>query len=628
MATRYYLGKKPPDEKKILRKVLIVAGVIAIISTVVLLGYFYQYNQENEALLESFEKSLENQNYPEALAAYRKIQERKIASGSTDGNSSEEKLLNAMQNIVKKKAAVIQVKIQEERYVPDAADRVFLEQMGEVTGLILSEWLSELCLQFVQGEIERPTLQFVFDQVGGLANVSAAAAPLQKQIDEMEVVSGDLQAAEILFHEFAYIESVNKYQSIADTYENNSIISTFSMGRIAEIKKVMYQPLLDQCREYIDSFRYYSAENILSDMAQIFPNDQGVQTLLLEATSNTAHVVPYPYTDSRYPVEVVSVRPLIADKDLAFSDENAPYTNDSYLTVTEFSSVLQALYANNYILIDVRMLANMRSLTELKANSIGLPEGKKPVVVIVENINYSPRSYGLGFCRKLVLDDEGQVCGEYINGEGKTIVDREAEAIGILDAFVEEHPDFSFDGARGIASFSGFEVVMGYLTHEEQIEPYNQLAMDAGALPQLPTKDQLKDNENTVNEIMTVMRDNGWVMASSTYGYVNANSLNMEAIQKDTQLWLDHIGLMAGETNILVYPYGDYINGTDDRCVYLKDNGFRIFFGIDTKGSNLIFGTNNLYLDRAPLTGETLRLADFTRLFRDANIYDPDRPDA
>lgn len=627
MPSQYYLGKKPPNENRLLRRILIVVGLIAILTTVILLTFFYRYNREMDEISRQFEKNLETQNYQAALTSYREIQERKIATGSMETNTKEARILAAMEEIVESKVKVIEDRIRNERYTPDAMDRVFLEQMGEVTGTILSRWMNELCLEFIQGEIERPTLQFIFDQISSLSNVAAAAEPLQKQFDDMEIVSGDIQAAEDLLLEEEYIEAVNKYQSVWDTYENNSIISTYADGRINDIKKLMYQPMIDYCEELIAFYRYYSAENVLSDMMQIFPNDHTIQNLLLKATENTAHVVPYPYTDTRNPVEVISVRPLIVDKELAFSEENRQYTNNDYVTTDEFASMLQALYDEQYILIDVRMLADMRSPTELKSNSIELPEGKKPVIIIIENLNYSPRSYGLGFCRRLVLNDQGQVCGEYINKEGKTIVDRNAEAIGILDAFVEAHPDFSFDGARGMVSLSGFEVTMGYLVHEDQLADYNENAEKAGALTQLPAKDQIEENVRDLSNIIQKMKETGWVMASSSYMYKSMNSLSMEEIQYDTQKWLEQVGTITGETPVLIYPHGNYISGTDERCVYLKENGFRIFFGIDSQNSSLLFGTNNLYMDRALITGEILRSANLTRLFgEDAEIYDKDRP--
>ena len=618
MTPTYYFGKKPLPENKILRRVLIFFGITAILATAFILGYLYQYNTKLTQTFEAFQTELEEEDYQEALSMYRGIQ-AVVTEQPADSSTREKELLQSMEKSVKEKTDLVLTKIRSDRYVLNAGDRAFLEQLGEVTGAVISHWLSELCHEFLVGDIERPTLQFVFDQLGDLANVSAASAPLQASMDNIETVAGDIRAAEEFLAEQSFISAVKKYQDVYDAYNEDEFIGSFCQTRIVEAKKMMYDPLIEQCKDLMRYLRFYSSEKILSDMSRIFPGDPTVEALLLEATANTSRVVPYSGD-----VEVIAVRPLLADTDLAFSESNYAITEDGYLTAGEFFGILQGLYDNNYILIDVRLMTDQSNLTQIVEEPMQLPEGKKPVIIIAENINYSPRSMGLGFCRRLVLNEENQVSGEYITASGETVVDRLAESVGILDAFVEEHPDFSFDGAKGIISFSGFEVVMGYITEEDQIEDYNFSADEAGALTQLPSQSELAENRETVKAIVQAMRDTGWVMASSTYGYKDANKFTMEELQSDTNKWLTQVGSLTGEAGILVYPFGSFINGSDPRCVFLKENGFRIFFGISPTPYKT-FGDNYLYLDRALMNGENLRTQDYSRLFDVANIYDPAR---
>ena len=67
----------------------------------------------------------------------------------------------------------------------------------------------------------------------------------------------------------------------------------------------------------------------------------------------------------------------------------------------------------------------------------------------------------------------------------KTVVSRTAEAIGILDVFVEKHPDFTYDGAKGIISVSGYESCFGYVVSREQVKERNK-QLNAANLPQQP----------------------------------------------------------------------------------------------------------------------------------------------
>ena len=618
MPQTYYFGKKPVEERKLLRRILLVTGIAALLVTVGILVYFHQYNTRMSNTLASFQHSLEENEFPEALAMYRNIHE--VAMDQGDRDSQEKDILLEMERIVKEETEALMSRIRTERYVPNATERSFLEQMGEVTGVVISTWLVDLSNEFLFRQIERPTLQFILDQLSGFSNVASASASLQKSMNSIEKASGQVQSAEKLLQEKSYIESINAYEAMYDEFVNeDDFVAFFCLDRIEYGKQLMYEPMILMAKEMIADFKYYSAESILSEMVQFFPGDATIQQLLLETTANTSLVLPY-----RGKVEVLCVRPLLADTNLAFSKNNYTITENSYLSTKEFSRILEALYEDGFILIDVRIMTDQTNPTQLVREELRLPEGKKPLIIVVENLNYSPRSSGLGFCRRLVLDDQNQVCGEYITADGETVVDRMAESIGILDAFVEEHPDFSFDGAKGIVSFSGFEVVMGYVTNEDQIDDYNEKAEVAGALPIMPTRSELEANAQTVTEIMRVMKESGWVLGSSSYTSLSMNSMSMDEINADTEKWLDQIGALTGETPVLVYPNGSFINGSDPRCVYLKDMGFRIFFGISPT-PYFTYGENYLYLDRTILNGQNLREVNLSRLFAVSEIYDEDR---
>ena len=95
-------------------------------------------------------------------------------------------------------------------------------------------------------------------------------------------------------------------------------------------------------------------------------------------------------------------------------------------------------------------------------------------------------------------------------------------------------------------------------------------------------------------------------------------------IQADTEKWLDQIGPLLGEVHMIVYPGGNYIYGTDDEAVYLKNLGFRIFFGIGSK-PYYTYGDNYLYFDRSIISANTLVTYDYSRILDAEAILDPAR---
>lgn len=619
MPGEYYFGDRPDQSNSLIRKILIFVCLGMLLSATVIFGVLYLNNAKLSKVLPVFEASLDAHEYDKALTMYRDIQSRVLGEDPNlaEKETREHQVMTSMEDYVYARVDSIEASVRTDRYEPSADDRAFLEQMGELTGARMTIWLQSLCREYLLGTIEKPTLEYIFQQIGSYKNVVAAAEPLKKEIDTIEKYRGDVQTAESYFSSESYILAVEKFEAIINA--TTGFVKEYSQTRLLECEKVMYDPIMKECDQLLSTFKYYSAEDILSDMARIFPDDQKVQAKLLEATSNTSQVVDYTGK-----IDVICMKPLIADTALAFSAANVNSTDSVMLTTDEFKAILAQLYANNYILIDVHLMVDMTNQGSVVQQTLKLPEGKKPIVIVLENDNYSAYLYGKGLCNRLVMNDQGQICGEYKNAQGQTVVKRDAEAIGILDTFVEQHPDFSYDGAKGVVSFTGYETVMGYITNADQLDDRNA-ALTALGLPTVNPSDQdITNNQNTVKAIMNQMKDTGWSLASSTYGFINANSCNLETITNDTSKWLSQVGSLTGAVDIMVYPNGDFIKGSDPRCVYLKDNGFRIFMGVGPT-AYYAFGDNYLYLDRAMLNGATLRGIDYSRLFKSATVYDAKR---
>ena len=122
-----------------------------------------------------------------------------------------------------------------------------------------------------------------------------------------------------------------------------------------------------------------------------------------------------------------------------------------------------------------------------------------------------------------------------------------------------------------------------------------------------------------------MLADNGWKFASCTYAYIDdCRNTEKEVLIEDTTKWLDQIGSLFGEVHMLVYPNGNYIYGTDDRAVYYKNLGFRIFFGGGAT-PYYTYGDNYLYLDRAMMSYKTLTRDAYKDLFDYNDIIDPVR---
>ena len=618
-SSEYHVGE---DDRKNSRSYHISAVICAV--ALIVLGLttaFVGRISANEMdTVPSFEKAIDEGRYADALAIYRGIQDEVLKTDPEDQalNESKNMLLDDMENIVRIRVDSICDHIISSRYVLTASDVNFLNSMSELTSSVVSERMYRISEDFLLGKIEKPVVMFFFEQLSPIGNFSATANPLLRELDYIETATGDVQTAETALGEGDYITAVKKYTQVDERYDG--FVGDYCEKRVSSIKATMYEPMMEEGEHMLQTFKFYSAEKLFSDLAVIFPEDEMIKGNLLTATSHTSEVREY-----RGQIEVICVRSLIVDTDTAFAGRYHSSSTDLYLTTSEFEKILENLYERDYVLVDPENLIDSSDPTFLLERNLKVPKGKKPLVVVIENLQYNATAYNCGTCRRLVLNDENQVCGEYRNSSGETIVSRTAESIGILDTFVERHPDFTYDGAKGIISVSGYEACFGYVVSQDEVDDRNS-ALVASNLPQInPTADEIAYNRDRVTEIVRSLKDNGWQFASCTYSYIeDCRNTEKQILVDDTEKWLDQIGSLFGEVHMLVYPNGNYIYGTDDRAVYYKNHGFRIFFGGGAT-PYYTYGDNYLYLDRAMMSYKTLTRKAYEELFDYNEIIDPAR---
>ena len=209
----------------------------------------------------------------------------------------------------------------------------------------------------------------------------------------------------------------------------------------------------------------------------------------------------------------LSMHMLIADPQRAFNYSDSYLRqkfNENFITVTEFQNILQELYKNGYILIDIE---DITTGTEFKA--ISLPAGKKPLILtqtnvnyynymIGDNDNYVPDASGAGFASRLIIDANGNVTCEMVNADGETVTGA-FDMVPILESFLQTHPDFSYRGARAILAVSGEDGIFGYRI--------NHSAVNDKRL----TSAQFQKETDGAREICDKLRTLGYHIACYTY---------------------------------------------------------------------------------------------------------------
>ncbi|MEG0212158.1 MAG: polysaccharide deacetylase [Glutamicibacter sp.] len=260
---------------------------------------------------------------------------------------------------------------------------------------------------------------------------------------------------------------------------------------------------------------------------------------------------------------------LIVDPGRAFDEGSSSQGYADYMvTQKEFAAILDELYARDYVLVNPEDFASLDEQGQMEYRDIMLPQGKKPVVLSIDDLSYYEYMEGDGFASKLVLDKDGKVRNEYVDAEGKTQVGA-FDVTTMVDDFIAEHPDFTYRDARGLIAMTGYNGAFGYRTSASQY----------------PQSKTLEADQKKAAEIAEAMKNSGWVFASHSWGHIATGTVSMDRLKRDTKLWKAEVEPIVGKTGHYIYPFGSDIARTQryagERYQFFKDQGFDYFYGVD-----------------------------------------------
>ena len=318
----------------------------------------------------------------------------------------------------------------------------------------------------------------------------------------------------------------------------------------------------------------------------------------------------------------LSFHVLIADMNRALaSEEYGGSYNRNFISTSEFEKILNQLYLNNYVLVNFDSFVSSNSMDGTSnvyiADSIWLPEGKKPVMLTETMVNYfgymidgngdgTADSGGGGFASRLVVDDNGDIKAEYVDENNVTQIGN-YDLVPILEDFIEAHPDFSYRGARATLAVCGYEGIFGYRIQSASIA----------------NKGQDYYNEQVVGatKVVDALRNKGYRLACYSFDNKDYSNMSADQVNQDIQKWKSQIAPVIGEIDTIVFArgkdIGDYTGGKFD---VLHAAGFRFMI---KSGETPYTEINNNYIrqTRLMVTGENMVAK--SSMFTGNGLFDP-----
>ncbi len=321
---------------------------------------------------------------------------------------------------------------------------------------------------------------------------------------------------------------------------------------------------------------------------------------------------------------------LVMDEIKAFDgDEDEKGYNQVMTTRDEFLKILQSMYDRGFVLVRLHDIAHEVTAEDgtvhMERGTILLPEGKQAFVMSQDDVCYYEYMEGDGFAYRMVIGEDGKPTCQMKMEDG-TISEGSYDLVPILEEFIQEHPDFSYKGARAVIAFTGYQGILGYRTatsYSTTSPTFDQDCQDATAVAQC-------------------LRDNGWELASHSWGHRDLGNIEYEKFVTDSNKWENEVESLIGPTDIILFPFGADVGDwhpythENKRFQYLWDLGFRYFCNVDSNQYWIQIGTDFVRQGRRNLDGFRMWKdieagSDTTKrklddLFRAEDVFSPNRP--
>lgn len=347
----------------------------------------------------------------------------------------------------------------------------------------------------------------------------------------------------------------------------------------ADAAAAAYQQLLAEAELKAREYDYDGAIEVLNGLTDTSEEVQNELTAKKAAYMNEkSKLVEWKDVNA---IPNLSFHVLIENPVRAYADKDyGGLYNRNFVTTGEFSKILDQLYNNGYVLVDMKsFVASNQDLTgsmNYSYNSIYLPEGKKPVMISETMVNYfnymvdsnddgEPDAGGDGFACKLVVDSNGDIKAQYVDENNQTLVG-DYDLVPILETFIASHPDFVYKGSRAILAVSGSEGVFGYRTDSSYVASKGQEYRDQ----------QVAEAKVVVD----ALREKGYTIACYTYANKNYRTMSVNELRTDLQNFTNQAIPVLGDVDTIIFAQGvDLDDYSGNKFDVLYSAGYRYFIG-------------------------------------------------
>ncbi len=586
--------------KKIL---LIIASLAILVSLFFVLRYQQKVKYES-----SFHELLNQKEYKKAIDLYREIQRN-----ATDLENSEN---SRARYIDIQNQYEAQVKTRTEQIIDNLKkggslsqdDQNFVSGMEEMTSSIIAPFLYSETEEWLDNEIDQIEWKHFITAFENFPNLKSNVENLISQEEQLKKAAKEFARIDAKDLKSEWNSIWQDWQELTENQEIGRFARNYAAYRLQVFQKDIYTMLMQDIDDYMFANKYYSAKLVLDRLFDAFPNETEIHEKLQICNEK----IPSKLIVWEDLVENIAVRPLVTDVAKAKSGPYKVFAETGMITPQEFENLLNELYENNYVLISQSLFHDYPE----DFSQVVIPEGKKPIVLILEQYQYDTRYIESGSIEQLVYDEEQN---KFMGRRSANQKDSEADnldPISILENFLVEHSDFSFDGAKAMLALNINENILGYMINDEQLQNVNHaremLELEPHILSDKSQEDknkfytlQTEDLKNLLNGL----KRNGYQFANAGYSDVNLRECSYQEFIEQIQHWENMMHPLIGSVDGLLFPFGAHVYNDSEKLDFVIESGYCNLYSESPNIYNF-YAPEYLHFDFFPVNGNSLLNAE------------------
>lgn len=293
------------------------------------------------------------------------------------------------------------------------------------------------------------------------------------------------------------------------------------------------------------------------------------------------------------PIYNVFFHPNIAYPKIAFTPDNhhLKYIDSWFVTTREFNKIILELYEKGFVLFSPKDLFEEKKDEKgnlvITRKQIFLPAGKKPLILSLDDYNFYPNMKKNGTIHRFWIDQQNKLATVTNQNNNETIIRYDQEVPQLLENFIETHPDFSYNHARGIFALTGYNGIFGYDTHKPKHPDYSS---------------QL----NEAKKVIRKLKEMGWEFGSHSYFHFSRDKQTEKSFEESEKRWIREVSSLVGYSPYYIFPFGDSWDEIPVRMQFLKSIGYKYFFGVSST-QEIMIRPGAVIMSRFPMDGLSLR---------------------